>query len=220
MTDPFSQALAAVSARSLYAPAFVFLAGAASSIGPCVAPRLVAAAGLCAGKTRAQSACILFAIVAGLTAAYAAFGATAALVGAAAKLSTYTYAAVALALGASAVIALWREEHACPQAHAAVSGGGAGGAFLLGASFAFVLSPCCTPLVLGILAYTAGSPNPLYASALLACFALGHALPIACAGLGARAIAQGFAHPTVRRAGTLVGATLMLGLAGYYAVLA
>lgn len=220
MFDPISQGLAAVSARSIYAVPLIFIAGAASSAGPCVAPRFIAVAGLTAGKSRPQAVALILAFVAGLTAAYASFGAVASLLGRAAQLSAWTYAAVALALAAGGFVTLWRGQVQCTHSHARENKAGAGGALLLGASFALVVSPCCTPLIIGILAYTSAAGNTAYASALLACFALGHALPLVGVAFGTNGIMAALERYGVREAAGVVSATLMLGLAGYYAVLA
>lgn len=116
--------------------------------------------------------------------------------------------------------ALWRGEPHCAHPRAREAKGSAGGALLLGASFALVVSPCCTPLVVGILAYTSASGNALYGSTLLACFALGHALPVVGVAFGTSGLLAVLQRHAVRRAAGVVGATLMLGLAAYYAVLA
>lgn len=220
MFDPISQGLAAVSARSVYAPALVVLAGAASSIGPCVAPRFIAVAGLTAGKSRAHALALVGAFVAGLTATYAAFGAVSSLLGRATQLSTYTYVAVAAALALGGVMTLWHGQSDCGHAHEHAKNGSIGGALLLGASFALVVSPCCTPLVLGILAYTSAAGSPVYGSGLLACFALGHALPVVAVAFGMNGMTGALQRYGVRQAAGVVSATLMLGLAAYYAVLA
>lgn len=220
MFDPVAQGLAAVSTRSVYAAPLVFLAGAVSSIGPCVAPRFIALAGLSAGKTRRQTVSLALSFVAGLTATYAAFGAVSSLLGRAAELSTYTYIAVAIALAAGGCVTLWRGQNECVHLHGHAAGGSLGGALLLGASFALVVSPCCTPLVFGILAYTSVGAGAGYGSALLACFALGHALPVLATAFGTQSMTGFLQRYAVRQAAGVVGATLMLGLAGYYAVLA
>jgi cytochrome c biogenesis protein CcdA len=95
-----------------------------------------------------------------------------------------------------------------------------GGAMLLGASFALVVSPCCTPLVAGIVAYTSASGSAAYGSLLLVSFALGHALPIIPVAFGVNRAARLLQRHAVRQAASVVSATLMLALSAYYAVLA
>jgi cytochrome c biogenesis protein CcdA len=220
MFDPISQALAAVGSRSAYAAPVVFAAGAASSIGPCVAPRFIAVSGLAAGKARGRAAALVFAFIAGLTVTYAAFGAVSSLLGRAMQLSTYTYWAVALTLATGGCIALWRGEKTCSHARRHDIGESSGSAMLLGSSFALVVSPCCTPLIVGILAYTSAAGNAGYGSLLLACFALGHALPIVPVALSANGATRILQRYSVQQAASVVSATLMLGLSAYYAVLA
>jgi cytochrome c biogenesis protein CcdA len=216
--DPFSQSLAAVSSRSVSAASLVFLAGAASSLGPCVAPRLVAAAGLASGRRNA--AALVLAFVAGLMAAYAAFGAVTSLLGRAAHWSAYTYGIVALALAGGGAVTLWRGDRACGRHRDTDRATSMGGAMLLGASFALVVSPCCTPLVAGIVAYTSASGSAAYGSLLLVSFALGHALPIIPVAFGVNRAARLLQRHAVRQAASVVSATLMLALSAYYAVLA
>lgn len=220
MFDPISQALAAVGARSVYAAPLVFITGACTSVGPCVAPRFIAIAGLTAGKSSLQAVVLILAFVSGLTAMYASFGAVASLLVHAAEFSTWTYAAMALALAAGGLVTLWRGQVQCSHPHARANTTGAGGALLLGTSFALVVSPCCTPLVVGILTYTSASGSAAYASALLACFALGHALPVIGVAFGTNGIMAALQRSGVRQAAGMVSASLMLCLAGYYAVLA
>ncbi len=220
MFDPVSQGLAAVSTRNASAPALIFAAGAVTSVGPCVAPRFIAVAGLAAGKSRRDTALLACAFVVGLTATYAAFGAVSSLLGRATQFSTFTYFGVAAALAFGGALTLWREEKTCRHARERTANASAGGALLLGASFALVLSPCCTPVVLGILAYTSSTGNAAYASALLACYAVGHALPIAAVALGMHRVTALLQRHSVRQAAAVVSGTLMLGLAGFYAVLA
>src|SRR5579875_305599 len=94
--------------------------------------------------------------LAGLVAAYASFGTAASLLGGMRAYSSPVYAMVALALAVGGIVTLLHAEHCDdrmgPPAQPAQRS--FGGVFLLGASFAFVLSPCCTPLVAMILAYT------------------------------------------------------------------
>ena len=219
MFDPFSQALRAVAAGSGYAFPLVFLAGAVSSIGPCVAPRFIAVAGLASHQERDRAAISVCSFVAGLMAVYGSFGAAASLLGRVAHISTEVYVFVALTLAAGGIVSLWndpRHTH-CTARFSARSWGAA---FFLGVSFALVLSPCCTPLVLGILAYTSAAGDPLYGSALLACFALGHALPVFAVATGARGVGVILERLVVRQAASVLSAAMMLALAAYYGVLA
>jgi cytochrome c biogenesis protein CcdA len=118
----------------------------------------------------------------------------------------------------SGIHALWGEEnnaHRCGRPPIRSHGA----AFFLGASFALVVSPCCTPLVLGILAYSSATGNAWYGSALLACFAVGHSVPLLAAAGGTHGAGAILERCGARRAAGVLGAGLMLALAGYYAVL-
>src|SRR5579884_2941484 len=141
MFDPISQSLTAVSSRSWYAIPLVFLSGAVTSIGPCVAPRFIAVAGLACGAGRRTALALALAFVAGLAATYAAFGAVTSLLGRAVHWSAYTYWIVTCALAAGACITLWRGERACAHDRGGDPPRSVGGALLLGSSFALVVSP-------------------------------------------------------------------------------
>lgn len=220
MLDPVAQGLEAVSARSAYAGPLIFAAGVASSIGPCVAPRFIAAAGLAAGRAPRQAMVLVLAFVSGLTLTYAAFGAASTLLSRAAQFSAYTYWTVAAALALGGCITLWRGETSCVHLHGAQRNVSAGAAVLLGSSFALVVSPCCTPLVIGILSYASASGNAGYASILLACFAVGHALPIVAAAFGVNGASRFLERHAVRQAASVISGALMFALSAYYAVLA
>lgn len=221
MFDPFSAALHAAGNRSIFAAPLAIGAGFASSLGPCVAPRFLAVAGMSAGKTRAQSAGLAASFIGGLIVAYASFAGAASLLGRALASSTAVYVLVAIALGAGGLITLWSEPHACARPPSAARAS-CGAAFLLGAAFAFVVSPCCTPFIVAILAYASASGSACYGAALLALFALGHAAPMIALAIGAqRATGMFYRYGGAgRRAGSTVSAGLMLCLAAYYAVLA
>ncbi|MFN2529636.1 MAG: cytochrome c biogenesis protein CcdA, partial [Candidatus Baltobacteraceae bacterium] len=86
----------------------------------------------------------------------------------------------------------------------------------MGGSFAFVISPCCTPLVVAILAYCSQIHNAFYAAGLLSVFALGHALPIVALASGAGLISRVLQRLNLEEALQVVGGALMLALCGYY----
>lgn len=219
MFDPISQGLAAAGSQSLRAFPLVFAAGALTSVGPCVAPRFIAVAGLTANRSSREGTRVLAYFTIGLVTVYAAFGASASMLPRAAALSTLVYALVAACLAWAGARQLWRPSPACMHSDESQRAYGAGAPFFLGASFGLVLSPCCTPVVAGILTYSAAAGNPLYGSALLACFALGHALPIFGAGAGSHGLSTLLLRHDVRQAACLMSATLMLSLSAYYAVL-
>ncbi|HWT06236.1 MAG TPA: hypothetical protein VN224_10800, partial [Xanthomonadales bacterium] len=145
MIDAVSAGLHAVATRSPLACPLVFAAGAVTSIGPCAAPRYVALAALVNASRRPSR--IVAAFVAGLVGAYVALGAAAGALGALWSASRLVYAALAIALAVAGLATLLRGGGAS-HAHGNVSHDDAGartslgGTFLLGASSAFVVSPC------------------------------------------------------------------------------
>lgn len=217
MIDPFAAGADALARRAATAPWLVFAAGVASSVGPCVAPRFVAIAA-CVAESR-RPGWVVAAFLGGLIGAYASFGCAVAWLGSAQTYASPIYAAVAVALlaGGFATLAGARcGAHPAPQRRAARS---LGGVTLLGASFAFVVSPCCTPFVAMILAYTSLAGAPLYGAALCATFALGHALPVAVCGILGGTVAERFRRIALHQAVSVVSGALMLALGGYYALL-
>lgn len=219
MGDPIGSSLSAIRSHQAWAPAIVFGTGALTSTGPCVAPRFIAIAGLCSrgGRAAALLACGSFA--AGLAFVYAAFAAIASLLPAALWHSRFIYALIAAGLLAGGVLKLWRDAHAC-RSMARVASAGAAAPFLLGAGFGFVVSPCCAPMILGILSLESGAGDPARAAMLLACFAAGHALPLFALAFGASKVADAFNRPDVRAACSVAGGSLLMTLGAYFAVLA
>ncbi len=217
MLDPLAFALAAMRAPNAYAAPIAFCAGAVSSLGPCTAPRLLAIAGLSAGKDRRRTWQLGVAFIAGLVLVYASFAAMTNLLRTVADYSAWIYAVVAMSMGVAGCIALWREPDSCR--HVKHVDAHAGSAFVLGSSFALVVSPCCTPIVVAIAAYAAAGGSVPYAAVVLACFGLGHALPLVAATFGADALSGLFERRALRHAADVLSGALMLSLAAYYAVL-
>ena len=151
---------------------------------------------------------------------YCLFAAVSSLAAQSVQFSMASYAVLAMVLGASAGAALWRDHPSCASPAVPAKASNAGGAFLLGASSALVVSPCCGPLVLGIAAFGSAWNGAAYACALVACFAVGHAVPVIGLGCGLERLAHWVRHRGLEQAAEMVSATLMLGLAAYYAVLA
>ncbi|HEY0384248.1 MAG TPA: cytochrome c biogenesis protein CcdA [Candidatus Elarobacter sp.] len=223
MIDAVSAALQAIAMHSPLAYPLVFGAGAMTSIGPCAAPRYVALAAVV--NTSRRPSRVVAAFVTGLVGAYVALGAAAGALGALWSASRIAYIALAVVLAVAGVTTLLRgsaSTHAHPHAVAGDAGARAslGGTFLLGASSALVVSPCCTPVVAGIAGLTTAGGHTGAGMALLAAFACGHATPIVAAGaLGAR-IARFVRHLAASHAPAVVTGTLMLALAAYYGTLA
>ncbi len=223
MIDAVSAGLQAVATRSPFAYPLVFAAGAVTSIGPCAAPRYVALAALANASRR--PAPIIAAFVAGIAGTYVVLGAAAGALGVLWSASALVYAALAVVLGCAGIATLLRGDRAPhvhdddPAPHPGARAG-LGGTFLLGASSALVVSPCCTPIVAGIAGLTTASGHAGTGVALLAAFACGHALPLVSAGALGTRIAGVLRHVAASNAPAVVAGTLMLALAAYYGVLA
>jgi thiol:disulfide interchange protein DsbD len=222
--DAVTAGLNAVATRSPLAYPLVFAAGAVTSIGPCAAPRYVAVAALVGTARRPWRTIAVF--VAGLVGAYVALGVAAGALGVLWSASRMVYAALAGALAVAGIVTLLRGGGA-PHAHhdhgrvlERGTGASIGGTFLLGASSAFVVSPCCTPIVAGIAGLTTAAGHTGAGVALLAAFAFGHALPVVSAGALGTRVAHALRRLAASHAPAVVAGTLMLALAAYYGVLA
>lgn len=208
----------------------VFLAGTITSVGPCVAPRYVAIAAIVNGYRRPIVPTAAF--IAGLVCAFVALGFGAGLLGSTAASSTIIYGSLALGLLCGGLVTLVRA--AAPQTraecctadrhHAPASSPRdsrtLGGVFLLGAASAFVVSPCCTPVVATIVATSAAIGKPGFGMILLVSFALGHALPLFFAGSIGSIVQRLMRGRVPAQASAIVAGTLMLALAAYYGILA
>ena len=223
MIDAVNASLHAVATRSPLAYPLVFAAGVVTSIGPCAAPRYVALAAIANASHRPRRTIAAF--VTGLVGAYVVLGVAAGAVGALWSASAPIYVALAVVLAVAGIATLVRGDgsshaHGDDVARGLGVRASLGGTFLLGASSAFVVSPCCTPIVAGIAGLTTAGGHTGTGVALLATFACGHALPIVSVGaLGAR-IAHVLRHVAASHAPAVVAGTLMLALAAYYGVLA
>jgi cytochrome c-type biogenesis protein len=161
------------------------------------------------------------AFVTGLIGAYLLLGYAAGWLGTLRLFATIVDAGMACALAIAGTVMIWRAEPARHD-HCGRTPGDlpAGGPFLLGAASAFVVSPCCTPMLVAIVATASELRRPLAGAALLACFAVGHALPLFLAGTPAKLI--GRLQPTAVASQTLgiVGGALLLCLGAFYGALA
>ncbi|MFN2529637.1 MAG: hypothetical protein ABR584_13070, partial [Candidatus Baltobacteraceae bacterium] len=98
MFDPINLSLQAVALGHPAAFALVFVAGAATSVGPCAAPRLIAISGLTATGQKPVMHANAAAFVGGLIIAYASFGIFTSLLGRVTMFSHGVYIALALGL--------------------------------------------------------------------------------------------------------------------------
>lgn len=208
--------------RSAWAPVAAFCAGIATCFGPCVAPRFVAITGLVGGARGAQRWSRILAFVGGLCMSYIAIGLAASLLGRVALWSSaiYVVMAVLLAVMGLRTILAPPSQTCANHLHEERSPASAGAALLLGASCAFVISPCCTPVV-AALAGVSGAVGTLgFGVLLLGAFALGHAMPLVAVGTGTAAFERVLARHALATPVAIVSGALMLALAGYYALIA
>lgn len=220
MIDVVGEALAAVAARSAPAYPLAVAAGVVTSIGPCAAPRYIAVAACAQAARRPWT--IVAAFACGLVCAYVMLGIAAGAIGALWAASAAVYALVAAALAVSGALTLARvrgglHSHDTPSNERNAA---AGGVFLLGASSAFVVSPCCTPVVAAIASLTMTSRHAADGVFLLAAFGCGHALPVVAAGALGTRLSLGLRRVATSQAPSIVAGSLMLVLAAYYGVLA
>ncbi|HYZ14840.1 MAG TPA: cytochrome c biogenesis protein CcdA [Candidatus Acidoferrum sp.] len=219
MIDALGESLRAAAHRSPYAYPLVFAAGLATSLGPCVAPRYVAVAALV--HRSAHPGRVIAAFLAGLIGAYVALGLGAGVLGSLWSSSTAIYVLLAIALAAGGIVTLLRDHRDDHDHHRTCAvPSNAGGTFLLGASSAFVVSPCCTPAIAGIAGLTTLGGRTFEGCLLLATFALGHGAPLLAAGALGTRISALFARLAASEAPAVIAGTLMLALAAYYGTLA
>lgn len=189
--------------------AFAAVAGAASSIGPCVAPRYLAVAAFARGSLGVRTA-VLTCFAAGIVCGYAALAAAGGAVAAITRHSPMLYALLAVALTATGVASLVRVDRCCTPS---VKPRSLGGITLLGMSSALVVSPCCTPALLAFAALF-GSGSTTDAALCGAAFAAGHLAPLLLLLFPVRLPRL---HPS---AGGTVSAGVTLALGAYYGLLA
>lgn len=216
MIDILGAALDAVAGRSPIALPLLFAGGVATSLGPCAAPRYVAVAAFSNASSRPLMPTLLF--VTGLIGGYICLGCAASALGALHAWSTWVYLGLAIGLGVAGLVTLLqRHVHRdAPQRSAT----GSGGVFLVGATSVLVMSPCCTPIVAGIAGLTIASGRAGDGVALLACFALGHAAPLAAAALLGDRVRRAAHRMTDSPAPAVIAGTLMLALGAYFGTIA
>jgi cytochrome c biogenesis protein CcdA len=193
-----------------------FVTGLASSLGPCAAPRyLIVSASLSGGAS--WQAVVAFA--GGTIAGYVAY----ALGGGALVLlpigSHALYAAVAVALVAAGGATL-RADVADRCSLFVARGRSAGAMFLLGASCAMVLSPCCTPVAVALGMQAAASRNAAIALGALVAFGIGHSTPLVGLTIAGLRIPSLPARISLREEAAIVSAALLLAVGILYGVLA
>lgn len=136
------------------------------------------------------------------------------------RFSEFVYVALACGLGFFGLRVLFGcSPHQCVHGSPALRAS-AGGAFLLGASFSMILSPCCGPVIAALGSVAAGNTFDVRAATLVVAFAAGHAVPLLAAGSGAARVRGVLQNHSLSAASSVVAGGLMIALASYYALLA
>lgn len=208
-------ATAGIAANTTVAPLICFAAGIVTSLGPCIAPRMIAVSGVAGSAgTPNQRRWSIALIVAGLCVGYVGLGVAATVLAGLLRQETALYLLFALAFlvcGSWNMLVAGRETPCCRPAPRASS------SFLLGLMFTLVVSPCCTPIIASISTLTESGTQWWYAAENMLAFALGHAVPLVAVGLFGSSLRERLEQHS--EAVGIVSASLLIGLAGYYAVL-
>lgn len=198
-----------------------FLFGIASSIGPCMATRVVMVSGMTQSTGR-PARLVVGVFLAGLTAVYVAFAFTIRLVVLVQAYQSVLLVGAAAAFVVAAVLvflAAYREDrehlHSCangPQPHGLL------GVLGVGALSALNFSPCCAPWLMMTLTYTTLQGHIWLGAAIMVPFALGHALPLFAYGELAQRLFTLFESGAARRAVPLANTSMLLFMAAFCAV--
>jgi cytochrome c biogenesis protein CcdA len=215
--DVVSAALRSAGNGSAAGPALAFAAGAASSFGPCIGPRLLTLAALCSRHRGAQRWMVAGVFTTGICAGYAIVGTIAGAAGVASAFSPAIYRTMAIVAVAGGVWTIVRSESTCCERKQRVEGGIG---FFAGLVSASVTSPCCGPIGAALAGIAAASSGPRYAAAILCAFALGHVLPLAAVAAGSPRLRGALARAAASGAGATISGALMVAAGAYYAVLA
>ncbi len=222
MIDPVAAAMNAIALRSPAAAGLIFVAGAVTSVGPCVAPRYVTIAVMARGDRRPLVPTVAF--LAGLIVAFGLLGYVAGLLGTLWMWSTPMYVVLGAGLFVGGCISLVRavpHDAACAAtSRPRNESRSLGACFLLGVGNACIVSPCCTPIVAAALATSTAIGDPRTGMLLLSSFAAGHALPLLFAGSLAGCAKRQITRRLNAQVPAIVGAVLMLALGLYYGMLA
>ena len=171
----------------LFAFGLVFAAGVVSSASPCAlatVPLVVGYVGGHAGDSRPRAFFYSLAFVLGLAATFTALGAAAALLG---QLMGTLGGPWFIALGLLAVamglhLIGWLPLRMPSGLNWQPKVAGPAGAFLLGAVFGIVSSPCATPVLVALLGLVATQGEIAYGVSLLFVYAIGHCMLMLAAG--------------------------------------
>jgi cytochrome c biogenesis protein CcdA len=194
-------------------------AGILAGLGPCTISRAFALRSLTANNSDAARWCRTLAFGCGLIAGYVAFGGLWIAFARAVDGAIVTYAVIAILCVAGGVATLWRAggSHRCLASPRATDGW-IGGAFMIGAGCTLIGSPCCGPLSAALAGGATLAYPPREAALLLAAYAFGHVVPVLAVLFAGERLGA-----ALRKSHGLtdsVAGGVMLGLGGYYAVLA
>ena len=198
--------------------AAAFAAGLCSSTGPCVGPRCLVLGAVTGGGTWRENARAAGLFIGGLACVYAAFGAAASWFAHAVTWSAPIYAVLSALLLAWGLRITLAPSPPCARATCREPRT-PGAPFIFGAASALVVSPCCTPFVIGAVNAAAADGTPFFGAALMAAFALGHGAPLALASAAFSGVRHAAGRIPSDAIATINGA-IMLAMGAYYAVLA
>jgi cytochrome c-type biogenesis protein len=213
----------------LVKPVIAFGGGLLAGFGPCVLPMMPAVFGYVTGSALAgdeerrqagyrQGLVLSGVFVLGMSAVFTLIGAAAGLLGHAlliAGWTTYVLAVVCLVLGLH-LLGLVQ----LPLDRFTIRAGrprraGIPGAFILGALFALVASPCSTPVLAVIATMAASEGDAAGGAALLFLYGLGKGVPLLLIGLAAGSLRTMRSFSRFTPAFTKVGGATLVGMAAY-----
>ncbi|MCL6580936.1 MAG: cytochrome c biogenesis protein CcdA [Firmicutes bacterium] len=203
---------------SLASHGLVFLGGLLSGLSPCTIPTIVLVVAYVGGYARGRLRALWLSVgfVLGLCLTMAGLGYAVAATGGLLRdysLVTGVAAGVCLVMGLNllGVVDLRLPGAALPSA----ARRGWVGAFLLGVPFAFVASPCTTPVTIAVLALAATKGVPVWGATFLFAYALGRSVPLLVAGTLAGSAATLTMNETWSERIRKASGVVLLGLGGY-----
>lgn len=218
--DVVESLLAALGHESPAAPALAYGAGVLTSAGPCLAPRVAAIAGMAARVPAERRVQLHLCFVGGLASAYALIAASVVLLARLTAASPYVYALLAAALCAYGIKSVLDTRGDCHHELRASAAPSLGCAFVVGAGYALIVSPCCTPVIAAIATAGSMAPSPVLAASVALMFGFGHASPVLVGSLGVARLSGATRALAHRSELSVVSGAVMIALGGYYGILA
>jgi cytochrome c-type biogenesis protein len=210
-------------------PAIAFGGGLLAGFGPCVLPMMPAVFGYVTASVVAeegqrqqtgyrQGLMLSGVFVLGMSAVFTVIGAAAGLLGHAlliAGWASYVVAFVCLVLGLHllGLVRLPLDRFSVKTMRPCRAG--IPGAFVLGALFALVASPCSTPVLAVIATMAAGERDAAGGAALLFLYGLGKGVPLLLIGLAAGSLRTMRSFSRLTPAFTKLGGVTLVGVAAY-----